>query len=318
MRFAILGAGAVGSYLGACLTEAGEDVVLVARGDHQRAMRAGGLRVHDAKGERTVSVRVFGPQEKIEPADVVLITAKAHDVPALLPQVRSAMASGASVVAAQNGIPWWYFQRHGGELEGTILDSVDPGGVLAGAIDPARVVGCVIYLPATLVAPGVVEHFGAKKLELGRPDGAITPQLQAIAEALERAGIEAPLSTNVRHEIWLKLLGNASMNPISALVRKTASEIATHPAGRALAAEVMEECIAVARATGLRFEASIDARLARIPGALGNHKTSMLQDVERGRRIEIEPLVGAVVELGDRLGVKVTALRHVYELAQLL
>ena len=318
MRFAIVGAGAVGSYLGARLVEAGSDVVLVARGDHQRAIRERGMEIHDAQGRRRIEIESHAPGEPFEPAEVVVLTAKAHDLAPMLPQIRAAMAPGATIVAAQNGIPWWYFQRHGGDLEGLVLESVDPGGVLAAALDPDRVVGCVIYCPVTLLGPAIVEHQGPLRLELGHPGGEITTELQRISAAFERAGYGAPLSRNVRKEIWIKLLGNAPLNPIGALVRKTSGEIAEHPAGRQLVGEIMRECIAVAAATGLQLDISVEARLAQIPTQVGRHKSSMLQDVERGRRLELEPLVGAIVELGDRLGVDVTALRYVYLLAQMV
>ena len=318
MRFAILGAGAVGSYLGARLAESGADVVLVARGDHQRAMRERGIEVHDANGRRRVEIAALAPDEPFEPAEVVVLTAKAHDLAPMVPQIRAAMAPGATIVAAQNGIPWWYFQRHGGDLEGVVLESVDPGGVLARAFDPDRVVGCVIYCPVTLLGPAIVEHQGPLRFELGHPGGEISAELQRIAATLERAGYSVPLSRNVRKEIWIKLLGNAPLNPIGALVRKTSGEVAEHPAGQRLVGEIMRECIAVAAATGLDLDVSVEARLAQIPKQVGRHKSSMLQDVERGRRLELEPLVGAIVELGDRLGVDVTALRYVYLLAQMI
>ncbi|MGA3036012.1 MAG: 2-dehydropantoate 2-reductase [Vulcanimicrobiaceae bacterium] len=318
MRFAILGAGGIGAYLGARLATAGEDVVLVARGDHQRAMAARGVQVHDAEGTRTVKVPALAPNEPFAPADVVVITAKAHDIEAMLPQIRAAGKPNALVVAAQNGIPWWYFQRHGGELEDTVLESVDPGGLIAKAIDPDRVVGCVIYCPITLMGPGIVEHQGPKRLEIGRPDGKITPELNALAEAFERAGFSAPRSENVRKEIWIKLLGNAPLNPIGALVRKTSGEVVEHPAGHKLVGEIMYECVDVAKSLGIDVSVSVEARLAQIPTQVGRHKSSMLQDVEKGRRVEIDGLVGAVVELGDRLGVDVKALRYVYMLAQML
>jgi 2-dehydropantoate 2-reductase len=318
MRFAVLGAGGIGAYLGARLASAGEDVVLVARGDHQRAMAARGVQVHDADGTRTVKIPALAPGDAFAPADVVVLTAKAHDIAAMLPQIRAASKPNALIVAAQNGIPWWYFQHHGGTLDGITLEAVDPGGFLAKEIDSDRVVGCVIYCPITLMGPGIVEHQGPKRLEIGRPDGKITPELNALAESFERAGFSAPRSENLRKEVWVKLLGNAPLNPIGALVRKTSGEVVEHPAGHKLVGEIMYECLAVAEATGLKLDISVEARLAQIPVQVGRHKSSMLQDVERGRRVEIDGLVGAVVELGDRLGVDVKALRYVYLLAQLL
>ena len=318
MRIAVLGAGGIGAYIGARLAAAGEDVVLVARGDHQRAIAARGVQVRDAEGTRTIPVPALPPNEPFAPADVVVLTAKAHDLPAMLPQIRAAMKSDATIVAAQNGIPWWYFQRHCGELDGLVLETVDPGGTLARALDPDAVAGCVIYCPITLLGPGIVEHQGPKRLELGRPDGAMTPKLEAIAKAVEGAGFAAPLSPNLRREIWVKLLANAPLNPLGAILRKTSADVAEHPAGRRLVGEIMHECLAVARATGLELDISVEQRLAQIPGQVGRHKSSMLQDVERGRRIELDGLVGAIVELGDRLGVDVTTLRYVYLIAQMI
>lgn len=318
MRFAILGAGGIGAYLGARLATAGEDVVLVSRGDHQRAMAARGVQVHDSEGTRTVKVLALSPDEKFAPADVVVLTAKAHDLAAMVPQIRAASKPNTLIVAAQNGIPWWYFQHHGGKLDGITLETVDPGGFLAKEIDSDRVVGCVVYCPITLMGPGIVEHQGPRRLEIGRPDGKITPELNALAESFERAGFGAPRSQNLRKEIWVKLLVNAPLNPIGALVRKTSAEIVEPAVGKQLVGEIMRECIAVAAATGLDLQISVEARIAQIPGQLVKHKSSMLQDVERGRRVEIDGLVGAVVELGDRLGVDVTALRYVYLLTQLL
>ena len=318
MRIAILGAGSIGAYIGARLAAAGEDVVLVARGDHQRAIAARGVEVHEAEGARHVAVPALPPGEGFASADLVMLTAKAHDLAAMLPQIRDAMKPDAHIVAAQNGIPWWYFQHHGGKLDGLVLESVDPGGILARALAPQRVVGCVIYCPITLLGPGIVEHQGPRRLELGRPDGEITPQLEAIARAFEGAGFATPLSKNLRREIWVKLLANAPLNPLGAILRQTSADIAEHPAGRKLVGEIMRECIAVAGATGLDLEIKVEDRLAQIPGQVGRHKSSMLQDVERGRRVEIDGLVGAVVELGDRLGVDVSALRYVYLIAQML
>jgi 2-dehydropantoate 2-reductase len=318
MSITILGAGAIGMYLGARLASAGEDVVLIARGDHQRAIAAQGVQVRDAEGHRTVSVPCYGSHEKIRPADVVILTAKAHDLQAMLPLIHAARKPNATIVAAQNGVPWWYFQRHGGELDGIVLESVDPGGVLARSIDPEHVAGCVIYCPVTVLGPGIVEHEGPRRLEIGHPSGELTPSLGDVARSCEHAGFAAPRSRNLRREIWIKLLANVPLNPLGALVRKTSGEIAQHPTGKQIVGEIMRECLAVAKGTGLALDISVEERLAQIPRQVGNHKSSMLQDVERGRRLELGPLVGAVVELGDRLGIDVSVLRYVYFLAQMI
>lgn len=318
MSITILGAGAIGTYLGARLASAGEDVVLVGRGDHQRAIAASGVQVQDAEGHRRVNVPCYGPHDNIRPADVVILTAKAHDLHAMLPQIDAARKPNATVVAAQNGIPWWYFQQHGGELEGLVLESVDAGGMLARSLDPQRVIGCVVYCPVSVLGPGIVQHEGPRRLEIGQPGSELTPSLDDLAGRFERAGFAAPRSRNLRREIWIKLLANGPLNPLGALARKPSGEIAQHPAGKRLVAEMMRECLAVAKGTGLSLDISVEERLAQIPRQVGNHKSSMLQDVERGRRLELGPLVGAVVELGDRLGIDVSVLRYVYLMAQLI
>ena len=317
MRIAIVGAGAIGGYLGACLTRAGADVVLFARGPHLRAMHERGLRIVSPDGDFEVKPQVAGDLNAIGRADVVILGVKAHGVAALAPQLRPLLDAGTTVVSTQNGIPWWYFQNYPGDLNGLHLEHVDPGGAIAKAIEPERVVGSLAYFSTDIAEPGVIHHTEGDRLTLGEPDGTRTERVRALADALVAAGLRARVTTRVRHEIWVKLLGNVAFNPISALTGGTLEELVRHPDLAAVIREIMTETEAVAARLGVEIPISIDQRMA---GAekVGAHKTSMLQDYEAGRPMELDAIVGAVVELGDRLGVPMPATRTVYACAKML
>ena len=317
MRIAIVGAGAIGGYLGACLTRAGADVVLFARGPHLRAMHERGLRIVSPDGDFEVKPQVAGDLNAIGRADVVILGVKAHGVAALAPQLRPLLDAGTTVVSTQNGIPWWYFQNYPGDLNGLHLEHVDPGGAIAKAIEPERVVGSLAYFSTDIAEPGVIHHTEGDRLTLGEPDGTRTERVRALADALVAAGLRARVTTRVRHEIWVKLLGNVAFNPISALTGGTLDELVRHPDLAAVIREIMTETEAVAARLGVEIPISIDQRMA---GAekVGAHKTSMLQDYEAGRPMELDAIVGAVVELGDRLGVPMPATRTVYACAKML
>jgi len=319
VRFAIVGAGATGGFLGACLARAGEDVVLVARGAHLAAMRVHGLEVPSPEPEFNFSVRPPCTDELavVGSADVVFLSVKAHSLPALAPQLGPQLGPDTAVVTAQNGIPWWYFEGVEGPLAGTRLRSVDPDGVIAAHIATRRVIGCVVYPATTLAAPGVVEHIEGNRFAIGELDGSRSERCQAIAAALARAGLKCPIRPRIRHDLWVKLLGNVAFNPLSALTRTTMVEIATHPETRAVARAIMEEADSVARALAVELPITVEQRLA---GAekVGAHRTSMLQDVEAGRPLEVEALVGAVVEIGELLGLSLPHLRTVYACTKLL
>ena len=317
MRIAIVGAGAIGGYLGACLTRAGADVVLFARGPHLRAMHERGLRIVSPDGDFEVKPQVAGDLNAIGRADVVILGVKAHGVAALAPQLRPLLDAGTTVVSTQNGIPWWYFQNYPGDLNGLHLEHVDPGGAIAKAIEPERVVGSLAYFSTDIAEPGVIHHTEGDRLTLGEPDGTRTERVRALADALVAAGLRARVTTRVRHEIWVKLLGNVAFNPISALTGGTLEELVRHPDLAAVIREIMTETEAVAARLGVEIPISIDQRMA---GAekVGAHKTSMLQDYEAGRPMELDAIVGAVVELGDRLGVPMPATRTVYACAIML
>jgi 2-dehydropantoate 2-reductase len=317
VRIVIAGAGAIGGYIGARLARVGADVVLFARGPHLEAMKERGLRVVSPDGDFEVRPQVAGDLGSIGRADVVFLGVKAHALTGLAPQLRTLFGADTIVVSTQNGIPWWYFQGHGGELDGLRLERVDPGGVIAAAIEPRRIVGSLVYFSTDIAEPGVIHHTEGNRVSFGEPDGTRSERSRQIAETLIGAGFRCPVTTRFRHEIWVKLLGNVAFNPISALTGATLVEMVRHPDVARVIRDVMIETEAVAAKLGIELPISIDQRMA---GAekVGAHKTSMLQDLEAGRPLELEAVVGAVVELGDRLGVAMPATRAVYAAAKLL
>jgi 2-dehydropantoate 2-reductase len=317
LKVAIVGAGAIGGFLGARLARAGVDVTLVARGPHLQAMRESGLRVIDSGGEWMVRVEATDDFGAVRDAGAVFVTLKAHSLPPVAERLAASLGPQTVVVSAQNGIPWWYFQRHGGELEGIHLETVDPGGVVARAIDPNRVVGCIVYPATSLMSPGVIRHVEGERFSLGELDGSQSERITQLSHILGSAGLKAPVQSRIRAELWLKLLGNAVFNPLSALTRASLGDIAESPLVAKVVRSAMEEADAVARRLGIEIPVSIDQR---IKGAarVGDHKTSMLQDLEAGRPMEIDALTGSVVELGDRLGIPVPHLRTLYSSVKLL
>ena len=317
MRIAIAGAGAIGGYIGARLAKNGADVVLFARGAHLQAMQDRGLRIVSPDGDFEVRPQITGDLNAIGQVDVVFLGVKAHSLPALAPQLGPLLGRDTVVVSTQNGIPWWYFQNYPGELNRLHLERVDPGGAIAKAIPPERVVGSLAYFSTDIVQPGVVHHTEGSRISFGEPDGTRSDRIRKIAEALISAGFRCPITTRLRHEIWVKLIGNIAFNPISALTGATLEEMARHPEVSRLVREIMTETEAVAGKLGIDLPISIDQRMA---GAekVGAHKTSMLQDLEAGRPMELDPIVGAVVELGERLGVPMPSTRAVYACVKML
>lgn len=317
MRLVIVGAGAIGGFLGARLARSGADVTLIARGPHLAAMRANGLRVFGAGEDVTVPVRCTDDLRAIRDADVVFLTMKANALAPVARELGALLRDDAAVVTAQNGVPWWYFEHHGGPFEGTRLRSVDPDGVIAGSIAVAHVVGCVVYPAAELAAPGVIRHVEGIRFPIGELDGTRSPRCEEISAALVRAGLKCPIRPRIRDDLWLKLIGNVAFNPVSALGRATMEAIAANEPARAAIRILMEEAAAVATSLGVRFELSLEKRQA---GAerVRDHKTSMLQDLEQGRALELDPLLGAVIEMGELAGVPTPALRAVYGTLRLL
>ena len=311
MKFAVAGAGAIGAYMGARLTRAGYDVTLFARGPHFQAMRERGVRIESPEGDFEVRPRVIDSLDQAGPANVVLLGAKAHSLPALAPRLPKLFDPETVVVSLQNGIPWWYFE--GGER----LERVDPDGVIARAIEPRRVIGAIVYLSTEIAAPGVIRHIEGNRITIGEPDGARTERARAISEALIHAGLRAPITTHIRQEIWVKLMGNIAFNPISALTGATLVTMARDPDVAPLVRHVMTETDCVARKLGIEMPITIDQRIAGA-AKVGEHKTSMLQDLEAGRPLELDAIVGAALEVGERLGVPMPHTRAVYACAKLL
>jgi 2-dehydropantoate 2-reductase len=319
VRIAVVGAGSIGGYLGTLLAAAGESVTLIARGANLEAMRAHGMKVILEDGREVLAghVPAFERMQDAGTHDVVLLTVKAHQVAAVAPELHHLCHTGTSVVTMQNGIPWWYFQRHGGPWEGTPIRSADPDGTIAQHIAAERIIGSVVYPAANLVAPGVVQVVEGKRFTLGEPDGDTTARVQALSASLTKAGFKAPITNDIRSEIWLKLWGSLSFNPISALTHATLVDICRFPLTRDLSIAIMREAETIANKLGISFRVSIERRMA---GAekVGAHKTSMLQDIEQGKAIELDALVGGVVELGRLTDTAIPHIDAVYACAALL
>ena len=317
MKIAIVGAGAIGAFLGAKLALAGEDVYLIARGPHLKAMQANGVRVRSPEGNFEAHPTATHDYESIGPVEYVFLTVKAHSLTAIAPSLAPLLGPDTAVVSAQNGIPWWYFMGQGGPFDGSSIESIDPGGVIAHAIDSSRVIGCVVYPSTVIVEPGVIEHIEGNRFSIGELDGTSSERCKRLAASLITAGLRAPIRGHIRHDMWIKLLGNVVFNPMSALTGATLVEMATHPESSDIVRAVMAEADAVAEGLGVRLPLTIDQRMdgARKVGA---HRTSMLQDLEAGRPMELESVVGVVIELGEKLGLSMPHTKTLYSCARLL
>ena len=319
MKICIVGAGAIGGMLAARLAHAGHDVTVIVRGANLEAVRRqGGMKLIWEDGTELLGpLRATDDPREAGPQDLIILTLRAHQLHPLLDRLPALLRDDTPIVTMQNGIPFWYFHRHGGEFEGRPVESVDPGGVLLKALEGQRIIGAIVYPAAELTGPGVIRHIEGNRFSLGEPDGSKTPRLESIAHTLIQAGFKAPVTTDIRSEIWLKLWGNAVFNPVSALTHATLEDICRFPLTRDLAAKVMAEAQAIGERLGVRFKVSIDKRIAGAE-AVGAHKTSMLQDVEAGRPLELEALVGSVVELGRLTGIPTPHIDAVYACASLL
>jgi 2-dehydropantoate 2-reductase len=319
MKIAVIGAGAIGGLVGAKLALAGEELTFVVRGANLAAIRADGFRLieHDGAERVARAVRATDRYDELGPQDLVILAMKAHQVEAVAADVPKLFGPETLVVTMQNGIPYWYFHRHGGMLENTVVRSVDPDGTVSARIPAERVIGCVVYPASELVAPGVVRHIEGDRFPVGELDGATTPRVQRVADCLAHAGFKSPVLPDIRAEIWLKLWGNLSFNPISALSHSTLVDICQYLPTRELAAAMMQEAQAIAHKLGIQFRVTLEKRIA---GAekVGRHKTSMLQDIEAGRAPEIDALVGAVIELARLTETPTPHIDTVYALVKLL
>jgi 2-dehydropantoate 2-reductase len=315
IRVCVFGAGAIGGYIGAKLFATDAEVTLIARGPHLKAMQQNGLRLIEGGGETVLRPRAMEDPRDAGPQDYVVISLKAHSVPAVVPAMQPLLGPDTAVVWAVNGVPWWYFYGHGGAYDGRRLASVDPGDVQWDGIGPERAIGCIVYPACEVPEPGFIRHVSGDRFTLGEPSGEKTARIEAFSAALIAAGLKAPVRPRIRDEIWVKLWGNLCFNPISALTHATLDVIATDPGTRALARAMMVEAQAIGEALGVKFPVSVDKRIDGA-AAVGAHKTSMLQDLERGRPMEIDALVTAVQEMGRLTGVATPHIDAVLALVQ--
>lgn len=317
MKIAIVGAGSIGGLIGARLCNAGHDVALIARGKHLEVMQDKGLVLYSSGEEITVHPQCTANPADVGVVDVVFITLKAHQLPDMAPRISPLLGKDTLVVSAMNGLPWWYFQRHGGDLEGTRLESLDPKGVISSVINPENIVGCEVLPSAEIVEPGVIRHIWGGTFPLGELNGEHTMRIQRLSKAMTEAGFKAPISDNIRRDIWVKLMGNVAFNPISTLTRATLVEMAEHEMVRGVVHGIMEEALTICDRLGLEIGITPDRR---IEGArkVGRHKTSMLQDLEAGKPLELECMVGAVLELGRLLEIPMPKTESIYAMTKLL
>jgi len=316
MKVCIFGAGAIGGYMGVKLAKAGADVSLVARGPHLAAMQEKGLTLIEEGETTTVPVTASDDPAALGVQDYVIVTLKAHSVPPVVSKMAPLIGQNTTIVSGVNGVPWWYFHKLDGAHEGTRLDSVDPGNLQWDGFGPDRVLGCVVYPAAEVIEPGVIKHIEGNRFSLGEPDGSKSDRAQALSKILANAGLKAPVRPKLRDEIWVKLWGNLSFNPISALTHATLDVLCTDEGTRAVARNMMVEAQEIAERLGVKFPIDVDRRIAG-GAAVGAHRTSMLQDLDQGRPMEIDALVASVQELGRVTGVPTPTIDTVLGLIRL-
>jgi|TARA_B100001939_G_scaffold106359_1_gene91904 2-dehydropantoate 2-reductase len=297
MKICVFGAGAIGGYMGVKLAQAGADVSLVARGPHLAAMQQNGLRLIEEGQEHKVSVSASDTPSDLGEQDYIIVTLKAHSVPPVVEKMRPLIGKNTTIVSGVNGVPWWYFHKIGGPLEGTRLHSVDPDDAQWNGFGPDNVLGCVVYPAAEVIEPGVIKHIEGNRFSLGEPDGSKSERAIALSQALSAAGLKAPVRPKLRDEIWVKLWGNLSFNPISALTHATLDVLCTDEGTRPIARAMMLEAQEIAEKLGVKFPIDVERRIDG-GAAVGAHRTSMLQDLDQGRPMEIDALVASVQELG--------------------
>jgi 2-dehydropantoate 2-reductase len=317
VKVAVLGAGAIGAYVGAALARGGTEVHLVARGEHLEALRRDGVRVLSSRGDFAARPPATDDPSEIGPVDVVFLGLKAHSYATAGPLLEPLMHEETAVVAAQNGIPWWYFHGLEGPYAGRRIESVDPDGAVSEIIPPERAIGCVVYPGTELTGPGIVKHIEGTRFSIGEPNGSISERCERFSEAMVAGGLKCPVEENIRDDIWVKLMGNAVFNPLSVLTGATLAAMCRQPQTRELVAKMMGEALDIARAVGARPSVSIERRLA---GAerVGEHKTSTLQDFEAGKPLELAAIIDAVIELADLAEVDAPSLRSIAAASALL
>ena len=317
MKTAVIGAGAIGAYWGAALHRGGAEVHLIARGEHLRAMRENGVRVISSRGDFVAHPHATDDPSEIGPVDYIFLGLKAYSYPSCGPLVEPLLCEHTAVVAGQNGIPWWYFHKLPGPYEGRRIEAVDPGGATSAVLSPERAIGCVVY-PATVIeAPGIIRHLEGTRFSIGEPSGEISERCKALSEAMIAGGLKCPVEADLRSDIWIKLMGNVAFNPLSALTGATMVEICQNPRTRQLVLALMEETLDIAARVGSTPDISIEKRL-RGAENVGHHKTSMLQDLEAGKQLELDAIVTAVVEMADITGAEARTLRAIHAATDLL
>lgn len=317
MKIAVVGAGAIGAYWGAAMQRGGAEVHLIARNAHLKAMREHGVRVLSARGDFVAHPNATDDPAEIGPVDYVFLGLKAHSYPTCAPLVDPLLGEHTAVLAAQNGIPWWYFHELPGPYRGRRVESVDPAGATSAVLSPERAIGCVVYPATTIEAPGVIRHLEGTRFSIGEPSGEVTERCKALSEAMIAGGLKAPVEPDLRNDIWIKLMGNVAFNPLSALTRATMVEICQNPHTRRVVVQLMEETLEIAGRVGAAPDISIEKRL-RGAENVGHHKTSMLQDLEAGKQLELDAIVSAVVEMADLTGTAAPTLRTVHAATDLL
>jgi len=318
MKICVVGAGAIGGYLAVKLAQMGHDVSVVIRGANLKAVREHGMKLVMADGtEHLAKVHATDRISELGEQDIVILGMKAHQVAAVAAEIPALLGPESIIVTAQNGVPWWYFHKHGGTYQGRRVEAVDPGGIISAHLDVERVIGCIVYPACEIVAPGVIQHIEGNRFSLSELDGADTPRIRILADVLRQAGFKAPIVSDIRSEIWIKLWGNLSFNPISALTHATLVDICDFGPSRELVARMMREGQVIGEKLGVNFKVTLDKRIAGA-AAVGKHKTSMLQDIETGRPIELEALVGSVIEMGKITDSPTPNIEAVYALTALL
>jgi 2-dehydropantoate 2-reductase len=318
MRIAVLGAGAIGAYVGAALARGGADVHVIARGANLEAMRRDGIRVNSARGDFAASLPATDDPREVGPVDVVFLGLKANAYATAGPLLEPLLHADTAVVAAQNGIPWWYFHGIDGPFSGRRIEAVDPNGAVTSVIPPSRAIGCVVYAGTELEAPGVVRHLEGTRFTIGEPDQSHSERCRQFSDAMVAGGLKCPVeTTGLRDEVWVKLMGNVAFNPLSALTRATIGGMCRYQPTRALVARMMEETVEIAHAVGAHPHVSVEKRLEG-GEKVGEHRTSTLQDLHAGKPLELAPIIDAVVELADVTGVDAPALRTVAAASGLL
>ncbi len=317
MKICVVGAGAIGGLLAVKLAALGENVTVIARGPHLEAIRSQGMKLLEEDTEIVARLSATQRISEAGPQDLVILAVKAHQLGAVATDIKSLCGPRTVIVTAQNGIPWWYFFNNDGPCQGTVLQSVDPGGTIAANIDAANVLGSIIYPAAEIVAPGIIRHIEGDRISLGELNGAETERLRSLTQLLREAGFKVRMTKDLRSEIWVKLWGNCTFNPISALTHATLVDICRFSPTRSLVESAMREAQTIGERLGAHFGVSLDKRIAGAE-AVGEHKTSMLQDVETGRPLEVEALVGSVIELGTLTGSPTPSLSALYACTSLL